>query len=106
MIDKRITQLETPLYIPIPEGRMLTSAEDEKMWFFFKEYSWFQRIYNDKIYFTPSEEDDGEMVELWGYISVDDLSKIKLPAKQKPVPVKNQLLSSLKWHKNLMKKIK
>ena len=106
MTDNRITQLEKTVRIPIPEGRMLTTEEDEKMYFFFKDYTWFSRIYNDRVYFTPFDEDNDDMVELWGYISVESLSKLKLPKKENPKPVKNQVLTSLNWHKKLMNKIK
>ena len=112
--DKRITQLtewkKMPVKQYLAEGRELTEEENEKMHHFFSDYSWSMRVVDgNKITFGALDEDmDDSDFSYWGYITVEELVKLKLPKKEAPKVESNtkKILNKDKWYTNLMKKIK
>ena len=107
---QHITFLDTPKEITPPTGRQLTEEEDKKMWHFFKDYTWCSNISDNKIYFSPEDEDveNKDTATVIGYITIETLERLKIPtvSKTKKKPTPNPLLTNQKWYNNLMKKIK
>ncbi len=87
-----------------PDGRELTEGEQDKMQFHFSDYSWSNSLCDNRIYFGPLDVDENEEgFEAWGYITVEQLEKLKITVKKQE---RSSNLTELKWYKKLMNKIK